>query len=97
MFHRCNVGYYGDPRLGMDIPCRPCPCPDTQESGHSFANQCSLDPRTQDVVCECQEGYAGRTTLKTSPSCFFFLCYLCDSLINFLNFNLLNAFDRFPL
>ncbi|KAE8752609.1 hypothetical protein FOCC_FOCC000731 [Frankliniella occidentalis] len=56
---RCDSGYYGDPRLGRDIPCRPCPCPDTQESGHSFANQCSLDPYTQDVVCECQEGYAG--------------------------------------
>lgn len=56
---RCNLGYYGDPRFGKDIPCRPCPCPDTQESGHSFANECSLNPYTQDVDCECQEGYAG--------------------------------------
>lgn len=56
---KCNDGFYGDPRFGRDIPCRPCPCPDTQESGHSFATQCSLESYTQDVVCECREGYAG--------------------------------------
>ena len=60
-FHcdRCLDGYYGDPRLGVDIPCRPCPCPGTIESGHSYASRCSLDVQSQDVVCECQEGYAG--------------------------------------
>jgi len=48
---RCIEGYYGDPRLGPSfIPCRPCPCPD---------QRCSLDPRTRDAVCECQEGYSG--------------------------------------
>ncbi|XP_050439565.1 laminin subunit beta-1-like [Adelges cooleyi] len=56
---RCIKGYYGDPRLGVDIPCRPCPCPGTAESGHSYAQQCALDPKTQDVYCECQEGYKG--------------------------------------
>ncbi|XP_046682808.1 laminin subunit beta-1 isoform X2 [Homalodisca vitripennis] len=56
---RCIEGYYGDPSLAGDIPCRPCPCPGTLESGHSYADHCELDPQSQDVVCECDEGYAG--------------------------------------
>ncbi|XP_059469528.1 laminin subunit beta-1 isoform X2 [Neocloeon triangulifer] len=56
---RCIEGYYGDPRIGYDIQCRPCPCPGTVESGHSYASICALDPLTQDVVCECEHGYAG--------------------------------------
>lgn len=56
---RCIEGYYGDPRLGIDIPCRPCPCPGTAESGHSYAHRCFLDSKTQDVFCECQKGYKG--------------------------------------
>lgn len=56
---RCAESYYGDPRLGIDIPCRPCPCPGTIEGGHSFATRCALDKHTNDVICECQEGYAG--------------------------------------
>ncbi|XP_039299299.1 laminin subunit beta-1 isoform X2 [Nilaparvata lugens] len=56
---RCLDGYYGDPRLGIDIGCRPCPCPGSVESGHSYASRCTLDAQTQDVVCECHEGYAG--------------------------------------
>nr|AJO16035.1 laminin beta-wing chain [Bombyx mori]AJO16036.1 laminin beta-wing chain [Bombyx mori] len=58
---RCVEGYYGDPRLGFDIPCRPCPCPgikgDTNKNSH--ADRCELDPETKDVVCDCREGYAG--------------------------------------
>ncbi|XP_045763447.1 laminin subunit beta-1 [Maniola jurtina] len=58
---RCTEGYYGDPRLGVDIPCRLCPCPgvkgDANKSSH--ADRCELDPETKDVVCDCKEGYAG--------------------------------------
>lgn len=58
---RCVEGYYGDPRLGVDIPCRLCPCPgvkgDPYKSSH--ADRCELDPDTKDVVCDCKEGYAG--------------------------------------
>ncbi|XP_066997490.2 laminin subunit beta-1 [Anabrus simplex] len=60
--HKCDsciAGYYGDPRIGVDIPCRPCACPGTAESGHSYANFCSLDRDTLDVSCECDIGYAG--------------------------------------
>ncbi|XP_035224803.1 laminin subunit beta-1-like isoform X2 [Stegodyphus dumicola] len=56
---RCDTGYYGDPRIGVGIPCRPCPCPGTVDSGLSHANSCELDPRTQNVICLCDVGYAG--------------------------------------
>ncbi|KAL1110575.1 hypothetical protein AAG570_008103, partial [Ranatra chinensis] len=60
-FHceRCQEGYYGDPKIGFDTPCRPCKCPDTEDSGHSFASTCILREDTQEVVCECEAGYAG--------------------------------------
>ncbi|XP_050676949.1 laminin subunit beta-1 [Leptidea sinapis] len=58
---RCLEGYYGDPRLGIDIPCRLCPCPgvkgDSKKSSH--ADRCELNPETKDVECDCREGYAG--------------------------------------
>ncbi|XP_063635942.1 laminin subunit beta-1 [Cydia splendana] len=58
---RCIEGYYGDPRLGIDIACRPCPCPgikgDPFKSSH--ADSCGLDPETKDVICDCKEGYSG--------------------------------------
>uniref|UniRef100_A0A146ME41 Laminin subunit beta-1 n=4 Tax=Lygus hesperus TaxID=30085 RepID=A0A146ME41_LYGHE len=52
---KCDVGYYGDPANGLN--CRPCKCPDTKESGHSFASECIL--LNDDVRCVCDEGYAG--------------------------------------
>lgn len=56
---RCVDGYYGDPRLGIEIACRPCPCPGINGSGHSYADRCMLDPYTKDVICNCHEGYSG--------------------------------------
>ncbi|KAM3967987.1 LOW QUALITY PROTEIN: laminin subunit beta-1 [Aphomia sociella] len=58
---RCIEGYYGDPRLGVDIPCRSCPCPGVKGdlTKNSHADRCELDPDTKDVVCDCKEGYAG--------------------------------------
>uniref|UniRef100_A0A8D8FJB6 Laminin subunit beta-1 n=1 Tax=Culex pipiens TaxID=7175 RepID=A0A8D8FJB6_CULPI len=56
---RCLEGYYGNPLLGSEIGCRPCRCPDTIASGHSYANECLLDPKTNDVICLCDQGYAG--------------------------------------
>lgn len=56
---RCLEGYYGDPRLGVDIPCRSCPCPGVKSVGNSFADRCDLDSDTKDVICYCAEGYAG--------------------------------------
>ncbi|XP_058129242.1 laminin subunit beta-1 [Anopheles ziemanni] len=56
---RCVDGYYGNPLLGSSIGCRPCRCPDTIASGHSYANECYLHPSTNDVICSCNEGYSG--------------------------------------
>ncbi|KAG7208341.1 hypothetical protein KM043_014577 [Ampulex compressa] len=56
---RCIDTFYGDPRIGVDIPCRACPCPGTLDSGHSYAESCSLDSITHDVICECYQGYTG--------------------------------------
>lgn len=56
-------GHYGDPRYGVDIPCRACPCPGIAGSEHSYADRCFLDAHSRDVVCECQDGYAGNFLL----------------------------------
>lgn len=56
---RCIEGFYGNPLLGSEIGCRPCRCPDTIASNHTHADQCLLDPRTNDMVCYCLEGYSG--------------------------------------
>lgn len=67
ILNRCIEGYYGDPSLAGEIPCRPCPCPGTLESGHSYAKRCKLDPLSQDVECDCEEEYAG---WQTNPACY---------------------------
>ncbi|VDD96150.1 unnamed protein product [Enterobius vermicularis] len=57
---RCKNGYYGDPRLGANIPCKPCPCPKGPESGCQHADSCYLKSfDTKEVVCNCREGYVG--------------------------------------
>lgn len=56
---RCVEGYYGDPSLGSEVGCRPCHCPGTLASNHTHAHQCYWDPHALDMVCLCQEGYAG--------------------------------------
>ncbi|BFZ08525.1 hypothetical protein BsWGS_11564 [Bradybaena similaris] len=57
---RCEAGYYGDPRIGIKIPCRPCMCPGGPTSPVQHADTCSFDPRTQEVYCNCRPGYTGR-------------------------------------
>ncbi|VDN07204.1 unnamed protein product [Thelazia callipaeda] len=60
---RCKDGYYGDPRLGINLPCKPCPCPGGLGSGFQHADTCYLRTseysETPDVVCNCREGYTG--------------------------------------
>ncbi|TMW54832.1 hypothetical protein DOY81_000065 [Sarcophaga bullata] len=55
----CLDGYYGNPFLGSEIGCRACRCPDTIASGNAHADGCSLDPRNNNMICHCQEGYDG--------------------------------------
>ncbi|XP_005110416.2 laminin subunit beta-1 [Aplysia californica] len=56
---RCEDGYYGDPRIGARIPCRPCMCPGGPGSPAQHADTCSFDPRSQQVFCNCRTGYTG--------------------------------------
>ena len=46
---------------GLNIQCKPCPCPNTKASGHSFADKCSLNTTAEppSPVCECQKEYKG--------------------------------------
>ncbi|XP_066247088.1 laminin subunit beta-1 isoform X1 [Euwallacea similis] len=66
----CIEGFYGNPVIGQDIHCRPCPCPGLAGSNHSFANSCYLESQIKDVVCICQQGYAG-TRCQTCADNYF--------------------------
>ncbi|BES91346.1 LamNT [Nesidiocoris tenuis] len=63
---KCEQGYYGDPSTGLH--CRPCKCPDTAESGQSFASGCILE--NDNVQCLCEEGYAGARCDKCAENYF---------------------------
>lgn len=63
---RCQDGYYGDPRVGVRIPCRPCLCPGGPGSLTQHADTCSFDPRSQEVFCNCYPGYQGKLTLMSA-------------------------------
>ncbi|CAI4221000.1 unnamed protein product [Auanema sp. JU1783] len=67
---RCQDGYYGDPRLGVGLPCKPCPCPGGPTSGFQHADTCYLRPanNTQDVVCNCNAGYSGERCGKCATN-----------------------------
>ncbi|KAI3416331.1 hypothetical protein GPALN_005866 [Globodera pallida] len=57
---RCVDGYYGDPRLGINLHCKPCPCPGGPGSGFQHADSCYLTPPpSPTVTCNCRSGYAG--------------------------------------
>uniref|UniRef100_A0A1I8BDR2 Laminin EGF-like domain-containing protein n=1 Tax=Meloidogyne hapla TaxID=6305 RepID=A0A1I8BDR2_MELHA len=57
---RCVDEYYGDPRLGVGIPCKACPCPGGPGSGYQHADTCYIAPQNQTVVCNCRHGYIGQ-------------------------------------
>lgn len=74
---RCVADYYGDPRLSVRIPCRPCMCPGGPGSGFQHSDGCSLDPRTQDVICNCRPGFVGeKLSLFFFYSCAVFVAKL---------------------
>lgn len=50
----CVDGYYGDPRLSYNLPCKPCPCPGGPTSGFQHADTCYLRPGSSDVTCNCR-------------------------------------------
>ncbi|XP_063797170.1 laminin subunit beta-2-like isoform X2 [Pseudophryne corroboree] len=64
---RCTAGFYGNPVLGSGDHCRPCPCPEGPNSGRHFAVSCHHEPRTRQVVCNCNQGYTGLVKRSGGP------------------------------
>ncbi|XP_018430557.1 PREDICTED: laminin subunit beta-4-like, partial [Nanorana parkeri] len=55
---RCLDNYFGNPLKGQ--PCRPCMCPGSPTGNQYFADSCEQNPDTQEVTCNCLEGYTGK-------------------------------------
>ncbi|XP_061222234.1 laminin subunit beta-4 isoform X3 [Neopsephotus bourkii] len=65
---RCMDGYYGNP-LNRE-PCRPCMCPKEPTSNRYFAHSCYQDSQSEQLVCNCLEGYSG-SRCDECPSGFY--------------------------
>lgn len=50
-------------RLGVGLPCKPCPCPGGPGSGFQHADTCYLQPATSEVVCQCRYGWSANEWL----------------------------------
>ncbi|XP_068108744.1 laminin subunit beta-2 isoform X3 [Hyperolius riggenbachi] len=64
---RCAPGFYGNPILGSGDHCRPCPCPEGPNSGRHFAVSCHQEPRSRQVICNCNQGYTGPRCDECAP------------------------------
>ncbi|KAM4721279.1 laminin subunit beta-2 isoform 2-T2 [Rhinophrynus dorsalis] len=64
---RCIAGYFGNPILGSGDHCRPCPCPEGPNSGRHFAASCHQDPRSRQIICNCNQGYTGSRCDECAP------------------------------
>ncbi|KAM3914862.1 laminin subunit beta-2 isoform 3-T3 [Leptodactylus fuscus] len=64
---RCLGGFFGNPVLGSGDHCRPCPCPEGPNSGRHFAVSCHQDPRSRQVICNCNQGYTGSRCEECAP------------------------------
>ncbi|XP_052450464.1 laminin subunit beta-1-like [Carassius gibelio] len=64
---RCVNGFYGNPILGSGEHCRPCPCPGHPDSGHSNGASCHMEYASNQILCQCGEGYAGPRCDRCAP------------------------------
>uniref|UniRef100_A0A8C1T947 Laminin, beta 2-like n=1 Tax=Cyprinus carpio TaxID=7962 RepID=A0A8C1T947_CYPCA len=64
---RCVNGFYGNPILGSGEHCRPCPCPGHPDSGHSNGASCHTDYASNQILCQCGNGYAGPRCNRCAP------------------------------
>ncbi|XP_016110312.1 laminin subunit beta-2-like isoform X2 [Sinocyclocheilus grahami] len=64
---RCVNGFYGNPILGSGEHCHPCPCPGHPDSGHSNGASCHTDYASNQILCQCGEGYAGPRCDRCAP------------------------------
>ncbi|TMS16035.1 Laminin subunit beta-1, partial [Larimichthys crocea] len=64
---RCVDGFFGNPVLGSGEHCRPCPCPSNPGSNHFNGLSCQEDHTSNQIICNCKEGYAGSRCDKCAP------------------------------
>ncbi|XP_031421824.1 laminin subunit beta-1 [Clupea harengus] len=64
---RCTNGFYGNPVLGSGEHCRPCPCPGNPGSDHSNGDSCYADHASNQIICNCIQGYAGSRCDRCAP------------------------------
>ncbi|XP_074646812.1 laminin subunit beta-1-like [Tubulanus polymorphus] len=67
---KCLTGYFGDPRLGVGPPCRPCMCPGGADSGFQHADTCTLDLVTEAMLCDCKQGFIGNACDRCADNYF---------------------------
>lgn len=71
---RCMDGFYGNPVLGSGEHCRPCPCPGNPGSDHSNGDSCYADHASNQIICNCKQGYTGECLQK----CLVVLQFICQ-------------------
>ncbi|XP_051517314.1 laminin subunit beta-2 [Myxocyprinus asiaticus] len=64
---RCMNGFFGNPVLGSGEHCRPCPCPGHPDSGHSNGASCHVDYASNQILCQCSQGYADPRCDRCAP------------------------------
>ncbi|KAM8864103.1 laminin subunit beta-1 isoform 4-T6 [Spinachia spinachia] len=64
---RCVDGFFGNPVLGSGGHCRPCPCPGNPGSDHFNADSCQADHTSNQIICNCRQGYTGLRCDQCAP------------------------------
>ncbi|XP_056896731.1 laminin subunit beta-2 isoform X1 [Takifugu flavidus] len=64
---RCVEGFFGNPVLGSGDHCRPCPCPGNPSLGHFNAHSCQADHTSNQIICNCRQGYSGPRCDQCAP------------------------------
>ncbi|XP_060930658.1 laminin subunit beta-2 [Limanda limanda] len=64
---RCEDGFFGNPVLGSGEHCRPCPCPGNPGSDHFNGHSCQADHSTNQIICNCKQGYTGSRCDQCAP------------------------------
>ncbi|XP_034447228.1 laminin subunit beta-2 [Hippoglossus hippoglossus] len=64
---RCVDGFFGNPVLGSGEHCRPCPCPGNPGSDHFNGHSCQADHSTNQIICNCKQGYTGSRCDQCAP------------------------------
>lgn len=64
---RCADEFFGNAILGSGEHCRPCPCPGYPDSGHFNGHSCQADFTSDQITCNCKQGYTGPRCDQCAP------------------------------